>query len=136
MTYVSTCVFQCSSLSTWPNNFLVHNLNVFQRPADGSDFFSHDFHPLSYHRNRRTRKFDIAMSKFPKMFEDSVSPIRGFCGDCDKGGDENRNRRNQTNIFDFFGAIFVTHQEFCDDCDGTGECVGSWVTKIAPKKSN
>ncbi len=39
---------------------------------------------------------------------------------------------NQTDIFDFFGAI--THRGSCDDCRGGGECVGSWVMKIATEK--
>ncbi len=68
--------------------------------------------PLS-HRNRGTLEFDIAMSKFPKMFdEDSISQIRGSCDDCDGGGggrvDENCGQKNQTDVFNFFGAIFVT----------------------------
>ncbi len=43
-------------------------------------------------------------------------------------GDENRCRKNQTNVFDFLGVIFVTHRGFCDDCDGgEEECVGGWV---------
>ncbi len=55
-------------------------------------FFSCDFRyapPLAYsHRNCGTLELDIAMSKFPKMFdEDSISRIRGSC-DCEGGGEE------------------------------------------------
>ncbi len=50
-------------------------------------------------------------------------------------GDENRDRKSQTDVFDFFGVIFVTHRGSCDDCDGARECVGGCVTKIALKKS-
>ncbi len=32
--------------------------------------------------------------------------------------------KNETDVFDFFGAIFVTHRASCDDCDGAGEYVG------------
>ncbi len=66
------------------------------------------------HRNYRTLEFDIAMSQFPRIFEkDSISWIRWSCDDCDGGeGDENRGRKNQTDVFDFFDAIFVTHREF------------------------
>ncbi len=71
------------------------------------------------------------------MFDkDSISRIRGSCDEC-KEGDENQGLKNQTDVFDFFGAIFITYQESCDDCDGGGgKCISNWVTKIATKKSN
>ncbi len=40
--------------------------------------------------------------------------------------------KNQTDIFDFFGVIFITHHGSCDDCEGV--FVGGWVTKIATEK--
>ncbi len=40
------------------------------------------------------------------------------------GGDENRGQKNQTDVLDFFGVIFVTHRGSCDDCDGGGSV---WV---------
>ncbi len=44
-----------------------------------------------------------------------------------------------TTFLIFFGAIFVTHRESCDDYNGEvrwggGECVGGWVKKIATEK--
>ncbi len=42
------------------------------------------------------------------------------------GGDKNRGQKNQINVFDFFGTIFVTHRGFYTDCDGGGGVCG-WL---------
>ncbi len=34
------------------------------------------------------------------------------------GGAKNCGQKNQTVVFNFFGAIFITHRGSCDDCDG------------------
>ncbi len=61
--------------------------HFFQCPADVFDFFGRDFHYRHpSHLNHGTLEFDIAMSKFPKMFdEDSILRIPGSCDDCGGG---------------------------------------------------
>ncbi len=75
------------------------------------------------------KKIKPTFSIFSAQF---ISPIEGPAmiafrggGVCGWLGDENHNRRNQTDVFDFFDMIFITHRGSCDDCDGReGECLG------------
>ncbi len=54
-----------------------------------------------------------------------IAMVGGVCGWLD---DENRGQENQTDVFDYFGAIFVTHQGSCDDCDRrVGGVVYGWL---------
>ncbi len=57
------------------------------------------------------------------MFEDSISRIRGSCGDCDGGGEYVSGwvmkiaPKKLTDILDFFGTIFITHRGSFDDSE-------------------
>ncbi len=108
----------------------------FQRPANIFSFFSHDFcysHPPiviagplnSILRWVNSQKY---LTKIQcREFEGPAMIMMGR-----KVGDENRGWKNQTDVFDFFGAIFIAHRGSCDDYDGGG-VVGWW--KSRPKKN-
>ncbi len=73
--------------------------------------------------------------------EDSISLIRGSCDDCDWGRGEAvggwlmkiATKKNQTNGFDFFGAIPIEGSVMIVMGRRRG-CVSNWLTKIATKK--
>ncbi len=80
-------------------------------------------HPPPSHRDRGTLEFDIAMNKFPKMFdEDSILRIRGPCDDCDCGWRVTKIVAEKIILtFRFFLALFFRHPlRPCDDCDEGG----------------
>ncbi len=92
--------------------------------------------PLPHsHRNLETFEFEIAMSKFPRMFdEDSISQIWGSCDNCNgEEGDKNRGQKNQTAVFDFWTQFLSPIQGSVMIAMGMGGVVG-WVTKIATEK--
>ncbi len=83
---------------------LVHTLNVFSNTLPMFPIFSANFFVTPPPQcNCWTLEFDIALSKFPKMFdEDSISQIRASCYNCDvEGGGQKSRQKNQTDVFDF-----------------------------------
>ncbi len=75
--------------------------HFFQRPADFPIFSVAIFFTSPSHHNHGTLQFEIAMSKFPKMFDEgSISRIQGPCNDCDWG--ERGVMKITSNIFENF----------------------------------
>ncbi len=83
----------------------------------------------------RSAKISRRFRFFRRDFRHPSRVLRWLDNYAGERGDKNRGQKSQTDVFDFFGAIFITHRWSCDDCNGARECVGGLVTKIALKKS-